>query len=651
MKNKTLKIKLNNGYANMFLADEFNGYSVYTGSEFLHLTTVKYLQQILGYGYDISKAPRVRFKNNLNEFEDLVVIDNIILPDSFNIDYNQYNTFLKTNFVEQSPACVNIKATVNSEVEIELKFDKGTKEFYETSDLIITNEMFSIYSYTDEINKEYRYNTATVLDFDSEKIFNEPNLFVQEKKNSEITTREYNENKYETDQYIASIKDGKILSDASGMEIQYNSNSKNKLEYVEEELCFTNKNVTTVGYLAKDEIVSYNIMKNHNTDKIAKSADNFKILNIDFNIETINTNYNTELSKDKNIILNSDNASLVNINNNVIQIPTSEKTLTNLKYSNEVYANKLYSIYGDDQAIPLKEIIKYNINSNHNLIDISENNENSTIISYPLFINYIEYNLLNDLSSDKHTVIKNKHTELYDINSNYKTIPKLYQNHNDLYRDNELVGEETSSFSAIDYVDTKNEIIKYNKMNNFDTTNISLRESDSEIKGNYLSTDEILYNNKNDLLKDTNTISEELYISLNSENPYFDNLILYNEDNDLDKSYLIETKTNTKMYSTNENYKKDISFGNSELEYDLLNANVSYDMSTQKALVGLNIDIDLYNSYKENFGRDFIGLILGIDYKYKEINFGISGAFNLSNGIVIEQEMISLDTIKEDEQI
>ena len=72
MKNKTLKIKLNNGYANMFLADEFNGYSVYTGSEFLHLTTVKYLQQILGYGYDISKAPRVRFKNNLNEFEDLV---------------------------------------------------------------------------------------------------------------------------------------------------------------------------------------------------------------------------------------------------------------------------------------------------------------------------------------------------------------------------------------------------------------------------------------------------------------------------------------------------------------------------------------------------------------------------------------------------
>ena len=547
MKNKILKIKLNNGYANMFLADEFNGYSVYTGSEFLHLTTVKYLQQILGYGYDISKAPRVRFKNNLNEFEDLVVIDNIILPDSFNIDYNQYNTFLKTNFVEQSPACVNIKATVNSEVEIELKFDKGTKEFYETSDLIIANEMFSIYSYTDEINKEYRYNTATVLDFDSEKIFNEPNLFVQEKKNSEIATREYNENKYETDQYIASIKDGKILSDASGIEIQYNSNSKNKLEYVEEELCFTNKNVTTTGYLAKDEIVSYNIMKNHNTDKIAKNADNFKILNIDFNIETINTNYNTELSKDKNIILNSNNASLVNINNNVIQIPTSEKTLNNLEYSNEVYANKLYSIYGDDQAIPLKEIVKYN------------------------------------------------------------------------------------------------------KMNNFDTTNISLRESDSEIKENYLSTDEIFYNNKNDLLKDTNTISEELYISLNSENPYF--LILYNEDNDLDKSYLIETKTNTKMYSTNENYKKDISFGNSELEYDLLNANVSYDMSTQKALVGLNIDIDLYNSYKENFGRDFIGLILGIDYKYKEINFGISGAFNLSNGIVIEQEMISLDTIKEDEQI
>lgn len=518
MKNKSVKIKIDKTTTvNMYLADEFNGFSIYDGSEFVNLTTVRYLEKILGFNYDVSKAPRVRFKNNNGRLEELVVTDNIIEPDEFNVEYNLLSSLSAGNLLELNETSCCFKEIKNGNIEIDLKFNSKNNLYSKDEYLNFDNESVSLYSYKEESDmKRYNYIKKDNIIVENSSLI--PEVATKLKHVQTNDKVEYIENNLMFDSYIDD-DNGKTLSNlSSGSKIVYNYPSKEKLNYVEEDVSFETNHVNIQSFDTVSKVVNFDLsnkLVNNLTENNQISTLRNEVI---WNSDEVSYSEKTTLDKDKYITLNLTSANLANLNNNFAYIPKSSSDIVSLTRTDGIDVKDELAVLNNEINTVEDKIVSFNFNNNLLNVNTENNNIQSSFSEHMYSSKEVNYGIMS---------IDNLNTDSVVTDINYIKLSEDGLLEKSIKYDNRFSGEFIDNSENLKLT-TLNDMTRsniYNRyQNNYETTNINAGETSFKIKNKTPIYEEINYSDFNNCLeyseKDIKTIN---YLFLGDFN-YTDNL-------------------------------------------------------------------------------------------------------------------------------
>lgn len=476
MKNKSVKIKIDKTTTvNMYLADEFNGFSIYDGSEFINLTTVRYLEKTLGFNYNVSKAPRVRFKNNNGKLEELVVADNIIEPDEFNVEYNLLSTLFVGNLLELNKTGCCFKEIKNGNIEIDLKFNSKNNLYSKDEYLNFDSESISLYSYKEENDmKRYNYVKKDIILTENASLI--PEAATKLKRIQTNGKVDYTENDLTFDNYIDD-NSGKVLSDlTSGSKIIYNNSNKQKLNYIEEEVSFETNHVNLQSYDAINKVINFDLSNKLVNNLTENNHINTLKKEVSWNSDEVSYNEKTILDKDKYIVLNLTSTSLANLNNNFAYIPKTSSDIVSLTHTDGIDTKDEIAVL--DKGINKNEnkVVSYTFDNSLLNTNAENNNIQSSLIEHMYSNGEVNYGILD---------INNLKTDSVITTINYTTLSEDGLFNESIIYDGKFSGEFIDNSDGLRLA-TFNDTTRVNTYNrhqkNYETININAGETSFKIK-------------------------------------------------------------------------------------------------------------------------------------------------------------------------